>query len=368
MNSRKRINKALHHEEADRVPIQDVLWRSTIERWKKEGLPDLPIEPEVEDYLGFEMSKFFPDLGPWLPREILEQNEEYVIERNSFGEIVKNHRDYSTTPQIIESPVKSLDDWKQFKERLEPDKSRAISWRAIPEEDEVSGWQNELQRYHTAHQKGKFILYSAIIGYDCIQRYVGSERLLMAVVTQPEWVKEMYMTQAELVIAMFALMEEEGFKFDGVFLASDLGYKNGPLFSPEHYKEQLFPADKVICEYFNKKDIPVILHSDGYVKPLIPYFIKAGFSCLQPIEVKAGMDVRDLKREYGKEFAFWGGIDVNTMAHPDPQVIEKEIKSKFAVAKKDGGYIYHSDHSVPDNVTFQQYKRVLELVHKYGKY
>lgn len=354
MNSRERVNKALYHEEPDRVPLCDGLWRSTIERWKKEGLQNFSTEPEVEDYLGFEMTKIIPDLGPQFPREVLKQNEEYVIERNSFGEIVKNHLDFSTTPRIIESPVKNREDWKYFKKRLEPNKSRGISWRGIPEKNEVFGWQDELQRFHIAYQKGKFINYNAIFGYDCIQRYVGSERLLMAIVNQPEWVKEMYMTHGELVIAMFELMKEEGFKFDGVFLGSDLGYKNGLLFSPKHYKEQLFPADKMICDYFNKKGIPVLLHSCGYVKPLIPYFIKAGFSCLQPLEVKAGMDVRELKREYGKELAFMGGIDVNAMAHPDPKVIENEIKTKFEVAKDGGGYIYHSDHSVPDNVSFEQ--------------
>lgn len=367
MNSRERINKALRHEKPDRVAIQDVLWRSSIERWKREGLPDLP-ETDVEDYFGFEMAKFCPDLSPQYQREVLEKNEEYIIERNSFGEIVKNRHDYSTTPQIMESAIKNQEDWKKLKIRLEPGKSRSISWRLMPGKNEISMWQGELQRFRTAYQKGKFILYGAVIGYDCIQRYLGSERLLMAIVAQPEWVKEMYMFQAELVIAMFELMVEEGFEFDGVFLGGDLGYKNGPLFSPKHYKEQLFPADKMICDYFNKKDIATILHSDGNVKPLIPYFIKAGFSCLQPLEVKAGMDVRELKREYGKDLAFMGGIDVNAMAHPDPRVIEEEIKTKFEVAKESGGYIYHSDHSVPDNVSFQQYKRVIELARKYGKY
>jgi hypothetical protein len=51
-----------------------------------------------------------------------------------------------------------------------------------------------------------------------------------------------------------------------------------------------------------------------------------------------------------------------------PAVIEEEIKTKVTVAKKNGGYIYHSDHSVPDNVSFQQYQRVIELVRKYGAY
>lgn len=63
-----------------------------------------------------------------------------------------------------------------------------------------------------------------------------------------------------------------------------------------------------------------------------------------------------------------GGIDVRAMSAEDPAVIEEEIRAKVGFAKQDGGYIYHSDHSVPDDVSFEQYKRVMELVHKYGKY
>ena len=76
----------------------------------------------------------------------------------------------------------------------------------------------------------------------------------------------------------------------------------------------------------------------------------------------------ELKRDFGDELAFMGGIDVRAMADPDPSVIENEIKTKIPVAKKDGGYIYHSDHSVPSNVSFQQYHRVIELVTEYGAY
>jgi hypothetical protein len=63
-----------------------------------------------------------------------------------------------------------------------------------------------------------------------------------------------------------------------------------------------------------------------------------------------------------------GGIDVRLMSDPDPTKIEEEIKRKFEVAKKNGGYIYHSDHSVPKDVSFQQYCHVIELVKKYGIY
>jgi uroporphyrinogen decarboxylase len=56
------------------------------------------------------------------------------------------------------------------------------------------------------------------------------------------------------------------------------------------------------------------------------------------------------------------------MAQGDPAKLEEEIRTKLAVAKQGGGYIYHSDHSVPDNVSFRSYQLVMELVAKYGKY
>lgn len=56
------------------------------------------------------------------------------------------------------------------------------------------------------------------------------------------------------------------------------------------------------------------------------------------------------------------------MADPDPSVIEREISTKIPFAKKGGGYIYHSDHSVPNNVSLEQYKHTLELARKYGTY
>jgi uroporphyrinogen decarboxylase len=111
-----------------------------------------------------------------------------------------------------------------------------------------------------------------------------------------------------------------------------------------------------------------ILHCCGNVKELIPYFIEEGIDCLQPIEVKANMDLVELKKEFGDEMAYMGGIDVRLMNLDDSKLLEKEIREKVSVAKVGGGYIYHSDHSVPNTVSFYQYKRVMNLVNKYGKY
>jgi uroporphyrinogen decarboxylase len=80
------------------------------------------------------------------------------------------------------------------------------------------------------------------------------------------------------------------------------------------------------------------------------------------------MDLIELKKEFGDKMAYMGGIDVRLMNLEDTRPLEEEIREKVSTAKVDGGYIYHSDHSVPNTVSFMQYKRVIDLVRKYGGY
>ncbi len=352
MNSRERLRLALQHHEPDRVPVHDSPWQATVDRWRTEGLPS-GVSPA--DYFDYELVSYGPDTSPQFPVEVVHENEEYIVERNSFGGVRKNHRDYSTTPMIIDYPCKNKDDWERIKTRLKPNDYRV-------------DWVSSLQSFHRENSRGRFITYSAAVGYDKIQSYVASERLLKAVIMEPEWVKDMYWTDAKLAMEMCDRMIQGGFNFDGAFLFCDLGYRGGLFFSPKHYEQQLHPVFKELCRYFHSHNMHVILHCCGKVEALIPYFIEEGIDCLQPVEVKAGMDLIKLKEKYGDKISFMGGIDVRLMALDDPRPIEKEIRVKIPVAKEGGGYIYHSDHSVPKNVSFQQYRRVIDLIRKYGKY
>ncbi|MDP6594399.1 MAG: hypothetical protein QGI86_00650 [Candidatus Poribacteria bacterium] len=60
-------------------------------------------------------------------------------------------------------------------------------------------------------------------------------------------------------------------------------------------------------------------------------------------------------------------IDVRQLAG-SRETIEEEIRTKVSIAKQGGGYIYHSDHSVPHNVSFENYQFTVEMLEKYGKY
>jgi len=353
MTSRERILLALEHKEADRVPIHDSPWSSTINRWRREGLPeDIP----PDEYFGYEIVGIGFDSGPRFPVEVLEKNERFILVRSSTGGIDRNFRDYSSTPEIVDRPIKTKKDWEEkIKPRLYPDYTRV-------------DWVTAFNTYHRARSEGKFITVGGGWGYDTLQAYMKSEELLVAMVTDPDWVKDMIMTRAKLHVEMIRMMIDKGLKFDGAFFYNDMGYRNGLLFSPQTYRQTHKEADEMVFSFCHEQGMPVILHSCGCVKELIPDLIEVGLDCLQPLEVKAGMDLIELKKEYGDRLAFMGGIDVRAMAKPNPQAIEEEISTKIPIAKEGGGYIYHSDHSVPNNVSFQQYCRVMELVRIYGAY
>jgi len=352
MTSRERVLRVLNHQEADRIPIQDVPWDHTLRRWHQEGMPEA-VSPA--DYFGYELYSLGPDISLQLSEETLEETESFRIYRDSKGAILRSFKDHESTPETLDFTVNSPETWQEHKWRLQWNDTR-VNWDAL------------LQANRDWRGQGKFIQYFAHIGFDWLQRIVGAETLLVAMLQEPDWVEDMMRTLMDLVIRGCEEMLARGFEFDGVYVANDMGYRNGALFSPALYRQFELPQQSRMCDYFTEKGLPVILHSCGNVTEFVPMLIQAGFTCLQPLEVKSGMDLVGLKRKFGDRLCFMGGIDARAMADPDPAVIEAEIANKIPIAKEGGGYIYHSDHSVPSDVSFQQYQRVMELVGQYGAY
>ena len=350
MTPRERVSLAIRHKETDRVPMMDSVWAATASRWRGEGLP---AEIPVSEYFHFEIQGFTADTSAQFPVRIVARTPDYVVKTTPYGATRKNHWDFSTTPELLDYGIKTRQDWEAAKRRLVPSYTR-VDWVSLK------------NNYDQARSDGLFLTFNAVTGYDLCQAYIRADELLPLLITDPDWIQDMIETNADLVIEMAKIVMNEGYTFDGAFLFNDMGYRGAPFFSPRHYRELIQPSDRRLFAFFHGHNMPVVLHSCGYVKPLIPDLLAAGLNCLQPLEVKAGMDLPELKKEFGTDLAFMGGIDVRAITDPDPSVLEREIASKITAARVGGGYIYHSDHSIPNNVSFQQYCRVIDLVRKYG--
>jgi uroporphyrinogen decarboxylase len=354
MTSRERVAACLRHEKPDRVPLHEAFWGVTVERWRKEGLPE---GVSAEQHFGLELDLIALDNSFGFETEVLSRGEQYITIRDNWGVTKKDWLDRRSTPELIDFPIKTRAEWNALRDRLRPDPGRV-------------DWVETRASHARSRERGQFLCLAAIPGYEATWRKVGVEGALATMAEDSEWMVEMYEYDADMIIGMAELYVAQGLDFDALWLWDDLAYKNGPLFSPKTYREQLVPSHKKVVDYAHSQGWPVILHCCGNFTSLVPGMLEAGFDCLQSLEVKAGVDLGFLVKEYGKYLCFEGGVDVRTWFDEAPAgALEQEVRSKLAIGMSNpGGYIFHSDHSVPPQVSFESYGRVVELVKKYGGY
>jgi uroporphyrinogen decarboxylase len=130
----------------------------------------------------------------------------------------------------------------------------------------------------------------------------------------------------------------------------------------------IWPQHKRLVDWAHGRGMKFIYHTDGDVNGVMDLYVQAGFDCLQPLEAKASMDIRKLCPKYGNRMSFFGNIDVMVMATNDLEKIEAEIAGKLAAGKATKGYVYHSDHSVPPQVSWDTYQFIIDCLKRYGRY
>lgn len=343
---------ALEHKEADRVPMWENYWESTLARWKHEGLP------EAADPVSFFSLDPTHTTGiDWtlqFPEKTVEETDEYILSRTTNGTLSKSFKGHDTTPYWSDFQLRDRASWEELKPRMMWNETRL-----------------DLEKAKASYeaQQGLFQIYEpACVGFEKFKYAMGMEGILIAFAEDPALVQEMCMSTAALAINGLEYLLEKGFVFDAAFVTEDNGFKDRAFVSPSTYQEVVLPCQKLFCEFCHARGMKVLLHTCGQNTELVPLYIEAGFDCLNPLEVKAGMDPMQLKQEYGDILALWGGIDVRAIAHSDPNVLAEEIKTKVPLLKQGGGYVFASDHSIPDNVSLASYQRMLELGHTYGIY
>ena len=176
----------------------------------------------------------------------------------------------------------------------------------------------------------------------------------------------MYETHMKLDMQLLDAVWDAGYHFDEVFWYDDMGYKNNQFFSVKTYREMDKPYHKAAADWAHEKGAKVRMHSCGDVNPFVPELIEIGVDALNPLEVKAGMNPVALKQKYGDKLVFHGGINAVLWSKPDE--IRAEIERVVPVMKQGGGYIFASDHSIPDNISLENFKLVLETLRRVGSY
>jgi len=352
LTTRERFQRMFEHREADRIAIIDVPWSSTIERWQREGLPAgmdftefFDIDGEVQLWL---------DVSPRYPVRVIEETESYRIHTNAWGVTMKDWKHAGGTPEFLEHTIVNPDAWAVAKQRMTPTPDRI-------------DWKNLEKNYPEWRRRGLWIEGVPWFGFDVTHAWaVGTERTLMALVEEPDWMRDMFARELDMSLALLDQIWERGYTFDSIFWPDDMGYRQNQFFSLKMYRELLKPFHQKAIDWAHAKGIKAHLHSCGFITPFVPELIGMGLDALNPLEVKAGMNPVELKKEFGEKLVLHGGI--NAVLWDDVEAISAEMERVIPTLKEHGGYIFSSDHSVPDSVSLENFRRITDLAKKLGSY
>lgn len=352
LSTRERFQRMYAHQDADRVPILDGPWATTIERWHREGLP------EGVDYVDyFDLDHVFgihADNSPRYEAKVLEQTDDYVVHHTPWGVTLRNWTHAGGTPEFLDFTIKDPDSWRAAKERMTPSRDRV-------------NWDHLERHYRPCRERGDWIMANLWFGFDITHSWmVGTDRLLMAMLSEPEWCMDMFETELNLCLALFDMVWDAGYHFDEVHWPDDMGYKGTQFFSLDMYRALVKPFQQRAVDWAHAKGAKVRLHSCGDVNPFIPEFIDMGMDGLNPLEVKAGMRPKELKARFGSDILFHGGV--NAVLWEDLEAIEAEMRDVVPVMKENGGYIFASDHSIPDNISLENFRYITDLAKDLGSY
>ena len=365
----ERMRKALCHQEPDRVPVSDFFWSSFVARWRQElGLAE---DADIYRYYDLDWQVTVPNMDPWIrPLEILRQDEREVIVRTGFGAVIRKRRDLPM-PAFLSFETDTPEKLAALRFDDPSDERRFFhgggnqlagvgdTFTAHP-----AAWIGEVKRLHP-----DFSVYGSVCeAHEMLWRIVGPESALLWMAEHPEEIgRQVERINAFALELARAQIHAAGGLLDGMVIWGDVACRRGLMFSPAYWRRYFKPGVKALVEVCHGAGLPVIYHGCGNVNRIFEDFIETGADAYNPLEAKAGLDVVELRRQYGHRIALCGNMDVAAWAEADFTALEGIVLRKLNAAKG-GGYIFQSDHSVPSNVSGERYDYVVKLVRQHGQY
>ena len=328
MNSKERVLAAANHKVTDRVPI-------TFDAVKE-------IYSALHNHLSVETKEQLFDrlhVDTWM---ILPGNFVYTKEEENKNEktTVWGHRTIvkefpgGSYNEICFNPLAGMDEISDLKK---------YKWTS-PDIFDFSHFTHEAKLHSD----------KAIIGvftwgpYFVASFLRGLENLMMNFVVRKDYASYLINTLAEIsCAALTRMLETQGEGIDIVYMADDYCSQDGPLFSPEDFKELIVPYLTRLVTITHKHNKKFLIHICGAVRPLMTMLIDAGVDMLEPIQTRAaGMDPAGLKKDFGKHICFYGGVDIQQILNNGtPQQVSDEVKRLIDILNIDGGYILGPGHT-----------------------
>ncbi len=379
--SRERAQKALNHEEPDRIPndlsgtIVSAIHKEAytevtdylgVDPGGMEMMDDVQQLPEVSDEFRDYFEVDFLQLAANSPKDWelqIEEREDSFVYYDEWGTLMKMPKNGGHYFDYYEFPLTGdLQELKNY------------NW---PDPDDPARTEGLRERAKEMIEEGYAICGSPLFGGGILEQ---SERIIglaefftlllkdeAAAVYTLDRLTDIYSRAIENFLA------EVGDLVDVILYWDDIGSQDSLLISPKTYRELIKPRQAKLFEtVHSNSDAKVFYHTDGAVRSLIPDLIEIGVEVLQPVQVNCrGMgDTASLKEEFGDDIVFWGAScdTQKTLPYGSPEDVREETKRRIFDLKEGGGFVFSPIHNLQPGVPPENIEAMYETFFEYRDY
>ena len=339
MNGYERIKAALELREPDRIPVMEWLIAPNVMRG---------VFPECRDEFEFVELMDLDGIDVGMPAELghaQSMPDRYV---DLWG-VVQARTAEAYAP--IEGPIKSEADLEAYRP---PDPHKQELYADVRKA--VSRFKGE--RFIFFHTRAEFMR-------ACELR--GISNFLMDLVINPDLAHGVLKVVNDCCCAMALEAVEAG--ADAILLGDDWAFNTGPFMSPESFRKFILPYFERMVRKCKEAGAYVVKHSDGDIRPLLDMVVGAGIDGINPIEPVAGMNLGEVKEEYGKRVCVLGNIDCGyTLSEAPVSQVVREVKEAIRQAGPGGGYVLMSSNSIHSSVRPENLRAMVETTREFGRY
>ena len=383
MSSRERVLTALDHREPDRVPYDfggtfvtsshHVAYRRLREYLglsPEVNVADIRLglawtDRDVQDLLGADVGIVAtgpPDPASW-QLEVREAGE-YLELTDEYGMGWRQPRDGGLYFDLFHSPLADVET---------PADVAAYPWPDPTDPHRFSHLRADCER--VVFEEGRASACKGIIpGTLEVSLWMrGFERFFMDLVQDQALAGAILDKALEIKLRFWeTVFGQIGDILDVIYDADDYGSQMAPLIAPDLWRKMIKPRISELYAFVHANSrAKVFLHSDGAIKSLIPDLIEAGVDGLNPVQFTAeGMDLAELKREFGREIAFWGGgVDTQkVLPRGTPDEVRAQVLRNVETLMPGGGYIFATVHNIQADVPPENIVAMVEALREVGVY
>ena len=204
--------------------------------------------------------------------------------------------------------------------------------------------------------------------FEQAKHWFGDVETLTMPFEKPDFLDAQLDRITEWKMAVYGAYARAG--VDIVWIGDDLGAQRSLVMSPAQYRQWYRPRHVRIIEHLRRlrPEAKIAFHCCGHVTPLIPDLIEIGIDILEAVQPES-MDLASIKREFGHDLSFWGGIGCQSvLACATPEQVMEGVRKTLEIMMPGGGYIAAPCHTVTEDALWGSIVAYYRVLERHGAY